>query len=129
MNTTKLIDDTAAIRACVQLYIDGAAGDIPKLRQAFHPDARMFGHIDADRRDAPIGAFIDLVASSRTSLAGPHYRADISAIAVHGTVAVATLVEHDYAGCDFVDLFTLSKFDDGWKIVSKTFTGRAAPRS
>ena len=39
------LQDIAEVRAVVQLYIDGANGDAAKLREAFHADARMFGHI------------------------------------------------------------------------------------
>ena len=39
------LQDIADVRSLVQLYVDGASGDVAKLKEAFHPDARMFGHI------------------------------------------------------------------------------------
>lgn len=39
------MQDIADVRAVIQLYIEGASGDAAKLIEAFHPDARMFGHI------------------------------------------------------------------------------------
>jgi hypothetical protein len=39
------LQDLDDVRALLQLYIDGSNGDVAKLKQAFHPDARMFGHI------------------------------------------------------------------------------------
>ncbi len=45
MNNT--IDNFDAISRVVQVFIDGEAqGDAAKLKDAFHADARMFGHID-----------------------------------------------------------------------------------
>ena len=39
------LSDLEAVRAVIQLYIEGSNGDVAKLKQAFHPDARMMGHI------------------------------------------------------------------------------------
>jgi len=49
---TTTIDDHDAIAAVVELYRQGASrGDVAKLRQAFHPDARMFGQAGGKRVD------------------------------------------------------------------------------
>jgi hypothetical protein len=68
------LDDIDAVARVVQLYIDGAAGDAARLREAFHPDARMFGHIGALEHNVPISTFIDMVAGSLQLPAGPRYR-------------------------------------------------------
>ena len=52
------LQDLEEVRAVIQLYIDGANGDVAKLKQAFHPDARMFGHIGPMDTYVPIGDFI-----------------------------------------------------------------------
>ena len=40
--------DTAAITRTVDLYVEGMRdGDAAKLREAFHPDAWMFGSLRA----------------------------------------------------------------------------------
>ena len=45
----------------VQLFLDGEAkGDAAKLREAAHPDTRMFGSVGGARYDMPIAEFIDL---------------------------------------------------------------------
>ena len=41
------LDGLSAVRALIQLDIDGADGDGAKLRKACHSDARMFGHTGA----------------------------------------------------------------------------------
>ena len=122
-------DDYGAIERVVQLYIDGANGDVGKLEEAFHPDARMFGHIDEMHTYVPIGEFFKMVANSAGHLAGPNYRAAITSISVVGDAAVAVLEEHDYLGCDFVDFFSLARIDGRWQIVNKTYahTGGSLP--
>lgn len=122
MNIAGKLEDTAAVRAVMQLYIDGAGGDMDKLHTAFHADARMFGHVGDKRRDMPISQFIEGVGKAPGPLIGPRYRADLANVNVTGRAAVVTLIEQDYRGCDFINYFTLAKFDTGWKIVSKTFT-------
>jgi hypothetical protein len=116
------IDDLDAIGKVVQLYIDGAGGDVAKLREAFHPDARMYGHIGEVEHAIPITGFFDMVAHSKSSLAGPRYKARIVSIDVVGDAGVAVLAEEDYFGCDFVDFFSVARIDGRWKIVNKTYT-------
>ena len=123
------LDDLAEIERVVQLYVDGASGDVGKLEEAFHADARMFGHIGDLATYVPIGEFFKIVANSPGPLAGPTYRAKVRSIDVAGDAAVAVLVEQDYMGCDFVDFFSLARIDGAWKIVNKTYahTGGSLP--
>ncbi len=127
MNIIKRLDEIEAVKAVMQLYIEGADGDVDKLNRAFHPDARMFGHVGDTRRDMPITQFIEGVGKAGSKLTGPKYRAEMQNITVTGLAAVVTLVEQDYRGCEFVNYFTLAKFDDGWKLVSKTYTSTGGP--
>lgn len=122
------MDDVEAISAVVQLYIDGANGDVAKLEEAFHPSAWMFGHVGPMQTNIPIQEFFAMVASM-PGLAGPAYRARVTSIDVVGDAAVATLAEEDYMGCDFVDYFSLARIDGTWKIVNKTYahTGGQPP--
>ena len=122
------LQDIADVRAVIDLYIEGASGDAGKLKDAFHPDARMFGHIGDMETYVPIGDFIGMVESS-PSMAGPGYTADVRMVDVAGDAGVAVLVEHDYLGCDFVDYFTVARIDGRWWITNKTYahTGGAPP--
>ena len=122
------LQDIADVRAVIQLYIDGASGDAAKLKEAFHHDARMFGHIGEMATYIPIGDFIGMVESS-PSMAGADYSADIRTVDVIGDAGVAVLVEHDYLGCDFVDYFTVARIDGRWWITNKTYahTGGSMP--
>ncbi len=126
---TQTIDDLDAITQVVQLYIDGAAGDVAKLRAAFHADARMYGHIGKVEHAIPITGFFDMVAGAKGSLAGPRYKAKIVSIHVTGDAGMAVLAEQDYLGCDFIDYFSVARIGGEWKIVNKTYahTGGRLP--
>ncbi len=58
------------------------------MRQAFHPDAHMFGHIGPMDTYEPITDFTALV-EAQPGLAGPDYRADIRTIDLVGDAGVA----------------------------------------
>jgi len=122
------LTDLEDVRAVIQLYIDGSNGDVAKLKQAFHPDARMMGHIGAMDTYIPITGFFDMV-ERQPGMAGPNYKADIRMIDVVGDAGVAVLVETDYLGCDFVDYFSVAKVGGRWQITNKTYahTGGSPP--
>jgi len=123
------VDDHDAIRAVVQLCLDGEAeGDREKLEQAFHPDARMFGALAGTRYDVPIQTLFELAAEGPADTG--NLRSRILAITQVGDVATATAREEGYWGTvDFVDFFSLCRIDGAWKIVNKTFahTGGEPP--
>ena len=122
---TKDLED---VRAVVQLYIDGASGDADKLRQAFHPDARMYGHIGPMDTYVPVSDFIGMVEAG-PNMAGPNYTAIVRSIDIAGDAGVAVLAESDYFGCDFVDWFTVARIEGRWQITCKTYahTGGQPP--
>jgi hypothetical protein len=126
--TAALVQDLDAIEALVQLYVEGSNGDVTKLKEAFHPDARMMGHIGPMETYIPITEFFSMVEAN-PGMAGPDYRAVIRTIDVAGDAGVAVLVEHDYLGCDFVDYFSVARIDGRWWITNKTYahTGGAPP--
>ena len=59
------LQDIADVRALIQLYVEGSNGDGDKMRQAFHPDAHMFGHIGAMDTYEPITDFTKLFWANR----------------------------------------------------------------
>ena len=122
------LQDLADVRALIQLYVDGSNGDGDKMRQAFHPDAHMFGHIGTLETYEPITDFTAMV-EKQPGLAGPNYGAEVRMIDLAGDAGVAVLVETDYFGCDFVDYFTVARIDGRWWITNKTYahTGGTPP--
>src|SRR5262245_34912399 len=123
------INDLDEVTALIGLYVDGANGDVAKLKEAFHPDAWMMGHIGRVDTYLPISDFFTYV-DTNPGMAGPNYRATIRTIDIAGDAGVAILVESDtYFGCDFVDYFTVARIDGRWQITNKTYahTGGQPP--
>jgi hypothetical protein len=116
-----LVDDYDAIRAVVQLCLDGEAqGDVSKLQQAFHQDARMFGDLAGTRYDVPIQTLFDMAAEAPADTG--NYRSRILSVTQLGDVATATAAEEGYWGTvSFVDFFSLCRIGGAWTIVNKTF--------
>lgn len=118
-----------AIRQVVQLCLDGEAkGDVAKLEQAFHKDARMFGELGGTRYDVPIQALFDLAADGPADTG--NYQARIVSVTQVGDAATAMVAEDGYWGTvSFVDFLSLCRINGTWKIVNKTFahTGGEPP--
>lgn len=89
----------------------------------------MAGHIGELVSDnEPINDFIELIHAT-PGLAGPDYQAFVRSIDLDGDAGVAVLVESDYYGCNFVDYFSVARFDGRWQITNKTYahTGGTPP--
>ena len=115
------VDNYDAIRDVVQLCLDGEAqGDVGKLQQAFHQDARMFGDLAGTRYDVPIQGLFDMAAEGPADTG--NYKSRILSLTQLGDVATATVLEEGYWGTvSFVDFFSLCRVEGTWKIVNKTF--------
>ena len=122
--------ETDQITQVVDLYIEGCRlGDATKLREAFHPEARMWGSLGGQRFDEPISELIAETDGSPVDVDGS-YSARVTSLEQTGDTAAVTLVEDGYWGTvSFVDFFSLAQFDGAWKIVNKTFvhTGGEPP--
>jgi hypothetical protein len=129
---TEQVHEYDAIARVVQLYIvGGSKGDVGKLKEAFHDDARMFGDISGTRYDVPISAFFDMAAATPADADG-RYEARIVSVNQVGDAATATVVEEGcWGNVSFVDYFCLARIGGAWKIVSKVFahTGGEMPAS
>ena len=122
--------ETDQITRTVDLYVQGAReGDAAKLREAFHPDARMWGSLAGQRFDVPITDMIAMFDGKPADVDGS-YEARVTSVEQTGDVASAVLVEDGFWGTvSFVDYFSLALIDGTWKIVNKTFahTGGEPP--
>ncbi len=123
------VADYDAICRVVELCTDGEAkGDVAKLREAFHADARMFGAISGTRYDVPIAELFALAESAPADTG--HYRSRVLSVQQTGDAAVAVVAEEGYWGTvSFVDYLLLARIDGTWKIVCKLFahTGGEPP--
>jgi Putative lumazine-binding len=122
--------ETEQITRAVNLYVEGVRdGDAAKLREAFHPDAHMWGSLMGRRVDEPITEMIAMVDGKPVDVDGS-YRAEVTSVQQTDDVASATLSEEGFWGTvSFVDFFALARIDGAWKIVNKTFvhTGGEPP--
>jgi hypothetical protein len=125
-----VVDDYDAICRVLQLCTDGEAkGDVAKLREAFHADARMFGSIAGTRYDIPIEELFEL-AESEPADTGNYRSRILSVQQTGGDAAIAVVAEEGYWGSlSFIDHFQLARIEGVWKIVNKLFahTGGEPP--
>lgn len=127
--TADVVDDYDAISRVVQLCTEGEAkGDVAKLREAFHADARMFGSLAGERYDVPIEELFELAESEPADTG--NYRSRVLSVQQTGDAAVAVVAEEGYWGSvSFIDYFLLARIEGVWKIVCKLFahTGGEPP--
>jgi hypothetical protein len=118
------------ITRTVDLYVEGVRnGDGAKLREAFHPQAWMFGSLAGTRYDEPIGQLIAMVDGHPVDVDGS-FQARVVSVEQVGDAAFAVLEEEGFWGTvSFTDFFTLAQINGAWKIVNKTFahTGGEPP--
>jgi hypothetical protein len=125
----EVVSDYDAICRVAQLCTEGEAkGDVAKLREAFHADARMFGSLAGTRYDVPIAELFALAESAPADTG--KYRSRVLSVQQTGDAAVAVVAEEGYWGSvSFIDYLQLARIDGTWKIVSKLFahTGGEPP--
>ena len=108
-----------AITNTIQLYIDGGkTGDTARMKEAFHPDATIFGYVGADLFAGPIQQLFDW---NDQNGAAKELQGRITSIDLIETVATVRLELDNWTGHRFTDLFTLLKVDGQWKIINKVF--------
>src|SRR5919202_3978315 len=127
--TANVVDDYDAISRVLQLCTEGEAkGDVSKLQEAFHADARMFGSLAGERYDVPIEELFALAESEPADTG--NYRSRVLSVQQTGDAAVGVVAEEGYWGTvSFIDYFLLARIDGNWKIVCKLFahTGGEPP--
>jgi hypothetical protein len=124
-----VVSDYDAISRVAQLCTEGEAkGDVGKLQQAFHADARMFGSIAGTRYDVPIAELFSLAESAPADTGA--YRSRVLSVQQTGDAAVVVVAEEGYWGTvSFIDYLLLARIGGEWKIVCKLFahTGGEPP--
>ncbi|WP_297863262.1 nuclear transport factor 2 family protein [uncultured Acidaminococcus sp.] len=101
-----------AVRRTIDDYIEGANGDMVRLKRAYHKNALING--------MPIQALFDSVErNGRTNATGRLDYLDIS-----GQAASAKVIIENWHGNQYVEYLQLLKFPQtGWQIISKAFDG------
>ena len=120
-----VVSDYDAISRVLQLCTEGEAkGDVEKLREAFHADARMFGSLAGERYDVPIEELFKLAESEPADTG--KYRSRVLSVQQTGDAAVGVVAEENYWGTvSFIDYFLLARIEGSWKIVCKLFAHTA----
>lgn len=113
--------DIEDVTVPLQAYLDGhATGQERFFRRAFADDALLIGFKDGKYSQRSANDYIAIAASGRPSRDEHLSRRWIRSINVTGNVATA-VIELDYPSMKALDHMSLLKFDDGWKIVVKTY--------
>lgn len=120
-----VVSDYDAISRVLQLCTEGEAkGDVEKLREAFHADARMFGSLAGERYDVPIEELFKLAESEPADTG--KYRSRVLSVQQTGDAALGVVAEENYWGTvSFIDYFLLACIEGDWKIVCKLFAHTA----
>jgi hypothetical protein len=117
MNVT--MTDAEQIAEKINGYVRGCeTGEGVHFKAAFHPDARMFGHVGPDRYDEPIFGGLDAAVSDQPA---GEYDTRILSIDISGDAAAVKLAESRFWGQDFINFFLMSRIDGEWQIVAKSF--------
>ena len=121
MNAAAPAED--GIRQAINYYIEGLReGSVETLKEGFHAQALMSGHLGETMMIVPIQGLYDFVAANPApALSGEPFEASIVSIDVSGSAASARIAEKSYQGHDFATFFHLLKIEDRWWIVSKIF--------
>jgi len=106
-----VVSDYDAICRVAQLCTEGEAkGDVGKLQEAFHADARMFGAISGTRYDVPIAELFALAESAPADTGT--YRSRVLSVQQTGDAAVAVVAEENYWGTvSFIDYLLLARIE------------------
>lgn len=114
------------VKKVIENYIKGSyEADIELLKEVFHEDAKMSGHMGDDILiGSPEPFFQDLLSRESMKDAQDDYKVDIISINITGGIASAVIYQTGFFGSASIeDHFHLMKTENGeWKIVSKVFT-------
>ncbi len=118
--------DTEQIKQTLTDYMEGTAnGEPAKLRNAFHPDFKLYGVTSTDELLIRSGEqYIESFSGGKkTDRVGR-----ILAIDIENNVATAK-VEVVVPNRVFTDYFLLLKYKGAWKIVQKSYTWKESPKA
>ena len=119
--SVKAQSEDEAVKMCVNNYLDGISkGDAAKLNMAFHPSA-MLRTVNAagSMQDLPVAKFIAGTPAGGISAKGGSTK--LVSYSYIGISALAT-VELAFGDFKYVDLLSMLKFGNEWKIVSRVFS-------
>ena len=109
-------------------YVNGIhnGGPIKDIKKGFHEDFIMHAMADNGVNEITIQSWLENIEKSRNRpgydpSARPKSTAEFTNVSVNGNSAIAELNLIRNGKKVFTDYLALYKFNEGWKIVSKTF--------
>jgi hypothetical protein len=127
LQTTNSKSEIEQITATLMDYIEGTAnGEPERLRRAFHPDFNLYTVTDQDSLRIRSGKEYvgNITPGEKSNRIGRIISIDYEKDAA---MAKAEIVIPDWR--IFTDYFLLLKYEGKWKIVQKSYTWRAYPKS
>lgn len=120
--------ELSAISLVINKYAEGChTGNIALLREAFHPQAMMYGSSGEQTIVMPIdGLYAFVEANEPPSKTGEPHQCFISSIQYNGNAANVEMVQESGFGHDYTNYFQLIKVEGQWLIVSKTYNATPA---
>ncbi|WP_163851809.1 nuclear transport factor 2 family protein [Pseudooceanicola aestuarii] len=121
--TDQTRNDEAQLKALIQEYFDAIyAGDIPRIRQVFHPQCRLFAVIDGKITAFDHDPYMARVAGRPSGASRNDVRQDeIVSLSVASPTTAHARVKDIYAPSHFVNELTFLKEDGRWWIVVKAW--------
>ena len=119
--SVKAQSEDEAVKMCVNNYLDGVSkGDVAKLNQAFHPTAMLRTVSAAGAiQDIPVAKFVaSMPAGGISTKGGSTKMVSYSYVGVSGLATVELL----FGDFKYIDLLSMLKFGNEWKIVSRVFS-------
>lgn len=117
------MNDHQAILQMLQTYAESVfTGDTTRLRNAFHPQAALFGEVKGAPYYKSLDDYIAAVAQRQSPQSlGETFRLRPLAVDVQGPVAHARM-SSPMLGFNYIDYLNLVRLDGRWVIANKTFT-------
>ena len=121
-------DRAAIVEVVTTAYVDGIHNfrDPAAIRRGFHPDFEMLILKDGKLDKLPIGKWIENIEARNAKEPPPTdgvrtTTAAFPLVEVTGTAAICKVELTREGKLIFTDYLALYKFEDGWKIVGKSF--------
>lgn len=119
------IEKAAIKEVILTSYVDGIhnRGGIEKAEKGFHPGFEMLSINNGLLVKFPIYSWIESIKKAMASgqMQTEKVTAEIPLVDVAGDAAIARVELYRAGKHLFTDYMNLYKFDDGWKIVAKTY--------
>jgi hypothetical protein len=118
--------DEEAVKAVVtSAYIEGIhnRGSVDDIRRGIHPSFNMLRLVDNEIKPFPIEEWITALEKAKKESTTPQVRTEGKFVDVDitGNAAVVKLELYRESKKIFTDYIVLYKFNEGWRMVSKTF--------